>query len=327
MITPIIPFITACLCLFAFSCHAASLIDSGQAPIFDSDIKQAIDRHPQTERTPTDLSHACSSDLKASILVPQAQMIDRSQLRYGQLGHFEQHLSTRVSQILNRELQQGFALPFATERLDFTPSLSPKHSANIPHWLNKITNSQYLLIPTIESIATEDERYLLGLWEIDPQRQFVLKLTLYHGISGEQIWQKRYLSQAEWGFNKHTHVDSGSQIFWGSEYGQNIDNVLVQVSQDLDSTLACRPVIAQIIARSGSQVMMNVGRRNGVKVGDTFKLALQNPLTDRFNLERITAVKTQTTITLEQVSENTASAHLSPRDAALNIQINDLILK
>lgn len=269
----------------------------------------------------------CPSGIKASIVVPQAHMMDRSQLRYGQLDHFEQSLSARISQILNRELQQGFTLPFDKERLDFAPSFTANPDTHIPDWLNKITNSQYLLIPTIESIATEQKRFIFGLWETDPQRQFTLNVSLYHGISGERIWQNHYQSQAEWEFSQQTHVDSNSPLFWNSEYGETIDNVLTQLSQDLDNTLTCRPVIGQIIARNGNQIMINFGRRNGVKVGERFKLVLQYPLTDRFNLERITAVNTQTSIRLEQVSENTASAHLAPQDTVLNIQINDLILK
>ncbi|WP_299495053.1 flagella assembly protein FlgT middle domain-containing protein [uncultured Shewanella sp.] len=272
-------------------------------------------------------STQCASHIKASILLPQAQMQDRSQLRYGQLGHFEQHFSNRLTQVLNRNLQSAFVLAFSNERLDFSPSLSPTQSTRIPDWLNKITNSQYLLIPSIENMATEKERYIFGLWETSPERQFVLNLRLYHGVSGQLIWQKRYDSSAEWEFSLTTHVDSASQDFWQSDYGQNIDILLSQISQDLDVTLQCRPVIGQIIARYGNQILINLGRRSGVKVGDRFRLAVQNPLQDRINIARITAVDTSIQIDIDQVSENNARAHLSPQDAMRNIQINDLIIK
>ncbi|WP_298768810.1 flagella assembly protein FlgT middle domain-containing protein [uncultured Shewanella sp.] len=306
MFTQSIPFITACLLVSSLLCHASSA---------QSELQQAAPASP------------CLSTIKASILVPQAQMQDRSQLRYGQIGHFEQHLSQRLTQQLKFNLQHGIALAFSNERLDFSPSLSSTHNTRLPDWLNTITNSQYLLIPSIDNIATDNARYVFGLWETTPKRQFVMTLSLYHGVSGERIWQKRYETQAEWEFSLTTRVDSASQAFWQSEYGQKIDTVFSRVSQDLDETLVCRPVIGQIIARHGNRILMNLGRRNGVKVGDHFRVVLQNQVQDRINIERITAVDTQVQITIDQVSENIAQSHLSSQDALSNIQINDLILR
>ncbi|WP_299004125.1 flagella assembly protein FlgT middle domain-containing protein [uncultured Shewanella sp.] len=306
MFTQLTQFITPCLLVLSLFCHASSA---------------------QPELAQTSAVPACHSSIKASILVPQAQIHDRSQLRYGQIGHFEQHLSQRLTQKLNLNLQHGFALTYSKERLDFSPSLSSTHSTRIPNWLNTITNSQYLLIPSINNIATDNPRYIFGLWETSPNRQFVITLSLYHGISGERIWQKRYESEAEWEFSLTAQVDSASQTFWQSDYGQNIDTVLSQVSHDLDHTLACRPVIGQVIARYGNKILINLGRRNGVKVGDNFRLVLQNQMQDRINIERITAVDSDVQITIDQVSENIAKSHLSPQDAMSNIQINDLILK
>lgn len=306
MFTQSTPFITVCLLVSSLFCHASSV---------------------QPELAQTTSASSCHSNIKANIVVPQAQMHDRSQLRYGQIGDFEQHLSQRLTQRLNLNLQHGSTLTFSNERLDFSPSLSPTHSTRIPNWLNTITNSQYLLIPSIDNITTENTRYVFGLWETSPERQFVMTLSLYHGISGELIWQKRYETQAEWEFSLTTQVDSASQTFWQSEYGQNIDTVLSHVSQDLDIALACRPVIGQVIARHGNNILINLGRRNGVKVGDSFRVVLQNQVQDRLNMERITAVDTHVHITIDQVSENIAQSHLSSRDAMSNIQINDLILK
>uniref|UniRef100_UPI003D0B4691 flagellar assembly protein T N-terminal domain-containing protein n=1 Tax=Shewanella sp. TaxID=50422 RepID=UPI003D0B4691 len=233
---------------------------------------------------------SCQPQLKAAILVPQAQIADRTQLRYGNLGNFEKALSEKLGTIIDREGKASFAHVHANERLDIEQSLIDIRGYRLPSWLSEITDSQYILLPEILDISTEPvESGLFGMWNNYPQRQFQLRLSLYHGISGEQIWSEYYDAPAPWEFERQATVPAQSNRFWASSYGKNIETLLSQAGEDIDKVLNCRPLLGQVVSRVDNRVIINLGRNHGVKVGDQFQLVLQQNLPDRLDNMRAVA--------------------------------------
>jgi hypothetical protein len=271
----------------------------------------------------------CQTDnLKAAILLPQAQISDRAQLRYGNIGNFQTALSQRLGNIIQQRGKASFPNVHANERLDMTQSLIDIRGYRLPSWLSEITDSQYVLLPEIIDISTEPvQSSMLGLWSSSPMRQFQLRLSLYHGISGEQIWSENYSSPAPWEFEKQATVPSQSNRFWASSYGKNIDAVLTQASTDIDRVLSCRPLLGQIVSKQHNRVIINLGRNHGIKVGDSFQLVLQQNMPDRLDNMRAVAGKSRATVTIDQVTQESATAVLEADNAALNIQINDIAIK
>ncbi|MEZ9198392.1 flagellar assembly protein FlgT [Shewanella sp. 10N.286.54.B9] len=268
-----------------------------------------------------------NSKLKASILVPQALIKDRAQLRYGNLGLFEQNLSEQLAQTIENHSSSSFTHLHANERLDVDQALVDVRGYRLPSWLGEITDSQYILLPEIIDISPEQSTRTFGLWENDPMRVFQFRLSLFHAISGEKVWSKQYSQTAEWEFSLQQTVNSNSDQFWRSEYGEMIKDVLLEASQDIDSTLNCRPLLGQVIARQADRVILNLGRRNGIRVGDTMQLVLQQNMPDRLENMRAVAGKSKATITIDQVTEESATAVLKGVSASLNIQLNDLVIK
>lgn len=264
--------------------------------------------------------------MKAAILVPQSQMKDRSQLRYGQLSGLEEAISERLGTRLDTLSRTSFAHIHADERLDVKQDLIDIRGYRLPNWLNETTDSQYILIPTILDMSTEPAP---SSWfsTPSPNRQFQLQLSLYHGISGEEIWRKSYATAASWDFAMQETVAPNSERFWRSAYGRNIDQVMQQATRDLDSSLMCRPLLGQIVAKQHDRVIINLGRKHGINVGDKVQIVLQQNVPDRLNQMRAVATKSRATITIEQVSEESATALLVGENAALNVQINDIAIK
>ncbi|WP_428618807.1 flagellar assembly protein FlgT [Shewanella sp.] len=271
---------------------------------------------------------SCQPQLKAAILVPQAQIADRTQLRYGNLGNFEKALSEKLGSIIDREGKASFAHVHANERLDIEQSLIDIRGYRLPSWLSEITDSQYILLPEILDISTEpEESGLFGMWNNYPQRQFQLRLSLYHGISGEQIWSEYYDAPAPWEFERQATVPAQSNRFWASSYGKNIETLLSQAGEDIDKVLNCRPLLGQVVSRVDNRVIINLGRNHGVKVGDQFQLVLQQNLPDRLDNMRAVASESRAKITIEQVTQESATALLQGANGAINIQINDIAIK
>lgn len=266
-------------------------------------------------------------DLKAAILVPQALIKDRTQLRYGNLGLFEQNLSERLAETLTQQSNTGFPLVHANERLDIAQELVNVRGYRLPNWLGEITDSQYILLPEIIDISTEPFTSTLGLWDNDPLRTFQIRVSLFHAISGEKIWSQQYSETAEWEFKRQQTVNSNSELFWQSEYGEAIDRVLTQVSHDIDDNLNCRPLLGQIVSRQGKRIIINLGRDHGLRVGDKLQLVLQQNMPDRLDNMRAVASKSRASITIDQVSQQSATAELKGIAASLNVQLSDLAVK
>ncbi|MGS0682842.1 flagellar assembly protein T N-terminal domain-containing protein [Shewanella sp. 125m-7] len=274
------------------------------------------------------LNDTCQgSHLKAAILIPQALIKDRTQLRVGNIGLFEQNLSERLALMLAQHSSSSFPQTHANERLDIDQALVDVRGYRLPSWLSEITDSQYILLPEIIDISTEDFTSTLGLWDNDPMRNFQLRVSLFHGISGEKVWSQQYSQAAEWEFKRQQTVNSNSDTFWRSEYGQAIDQVLAQVSNDLDNSLNCRPLLGQVVSRQADRIILNIGRRHGIRVGDKLQLVLQQNMPDRLDNMRAVAGKSTASITIDQVTEESATAVLDGIAASLNIQINDLAIK
>ncbi|QFU23523.1 flagella assembly protein FlgT [Shewanella eurypsychrophilus] len=269
-----------------------------------------------------------SQQLKAAILVPQSLIKDRAQLRYGNIGFFEKNLSQRLGDAIDNHSMASFAHIHANERLDVEQALVDIRGYRLPSWLSEITDSQYVLLPEIIDISTDPaESQMLGLWSSDPNRQFQIRLSLYHGISGEQVWSESYATVSPWEFEKQETVPSNHQRFWLSAYGKSIDKILANVVEDIDSALSCRPILGQVVAKQHDRVILNLGRRHGIKVGDNFDLVLQQNIPDRFDKMRAVAGKSRAKIIIDQVTEKTATAVLVDKNASYNVQINDLAIK
>jgi hypothetical protein len=266
--------------------------------------------------------------LKAAIMLPQALIADRSQLRYGQLAKFEQAVSQKLGNVINAQSNYSFMRIHADEKLDQANTLSNFKGYRIPSWLGEITDSQYLLQPEILDISLQEgSSSYLGFVSEPAIRQFSFKLTLYHGISGEVVWSKSFSDTAPWEFELQETVSPTSQHFWNSAYGQSMIQLFQESSLSLDEELSCRPLLGQIIARQGERIIINLGRKNGVQTGDKFQIILQQNIPDRLNSMRTIATQSQTSVTIDQVSEDTATAAIVGMGAADNIQLQDIALK
>lgn len=269
-----------------------------------------------------------SQSLKAAIMLPQAYLQEREQLRYGQLAHFEERITEQLGKAINAQSRYSFARLHADEKIDNTNQLVNFKGYRIPSWLGEITDSQYLLQPEIIDISTEPaQSSYMGFVGDDPLRQFIFKLTLYHGISGEVVWSESFATSAPWEFERQEIVSPANQRFWRSSYGQAISDILQQSVMSLDKQLNCRPLLGQIVARQGDRIIINLGRKNGVKMGDKFQIVLQKNIPDRFNSMRAIATKSRANVVIEQVTEDSSTAIFDGIDSADNIQVNDIAIK
>ncbi|MBV7314763.1 flagellar assembly protein T N-terminal domain-containing protein [Shewanella sp. NIFS-20-20] len=273
-------------------------------------------------------ANCSAAALSSAILIPQAQIADRSQLNYGQLVNFESELSKRLARQMDQHSLKTFAQLHSQDRLDIDNRLALTRGYRFPEWLGITTDSQYILQIDIDDMSLlPATSSLFGLMNNDPVRQFIAKFKLYHTISGERIWQQTLSSQAPWTFDRHQQVMPNSAEFWQSSYGQAIDKLLKDGIKELDNQLLCRPTLGQIVAVDGNRLMINLGRRHGLQVSDQLKIVLKQDMPDRLNGLRALAAPSQLSFKLDHISELSASGVLQQSVGATGIQVNDLVIK
>lgn len=264
--------------------------------------------------------------LKAPLYLPRAMVFDRKQLRYGQMEAFPQALSRKIADVIHNNSNKVYP------KLDLTNSVpsqifNNEHRGDSASWLNQRTNTLYLLLPEVEDMAmSKAPSGFSAMWD-KQKRDFRLKMSLVHSISGETIWQQDYQFNSEWDFDASASVQPDSDEFWQSTYGNAIVDVIKRAILDMDDALGCRPTMAQVIAKQGQRVILNLGRKSGVRTGDKFKVVLQHNFPDRVGQTRTVAKATEVQVTIDQITDDTSTAVLSAKDDGANIQINDIALK
>ncbi len=270
------------------------------------------------------LNNETKSLYKSRILIPQTSILNRQQLNYGQINLFGRSLSKRLSTTIDQYAKTAFTASYPNEVLDFFPSKSPSRSQRLPQWIGNKTEVQYVLIPELIDTSVEQESSF-GIFS-DTHRQFSFKLSLYHAISGEKIWNKTYHTVADWEFDRSEVVSTSTQRFWSSNYGKQVDRILQQVSRDLGRLIIQRPLMGQIIAKDDNQMLINLGRNHGLNINDTLSVILKHDLPDRIQAIRLIAKSSDARVVVKQLTEYTAIVSWVDTKIIDNVQIGDITI-
>jgi hypothetical protein len=154
-----------------------------------------------------------------------------------------------------------------------------------------------------------------------------MNLYVYNGNNGEMVYQKKYQGIAPWEFNKRKNVDVNSQVFWRSAYGEMVDQTLASLVKDIDENIMCEPTRAKIVQVEGNKITLNLGSRNGVKVGDEFSLLHKSNFISDSGMTYAGFNVSDHQVRIIKVSRESAIA-VTPDERLLgNIQRNDLAVR
>lgn len=265
-------------------------------------------------------------NLKSNLLIPQSTIDNRAQLRFGNLQNFESNITEKFGDMLNHLSRKSNGYVYSKYNLNLNHESSEFNSDIIAVWAANTKQPQYILASNITDISLNRSNFLLNKLFPQYHRNFNMDFSLYHGITGELVWQSNYPSSAKWTFSKNETVMPDSNEFWQSSYGKNIQQIFSNVIKDLDSFLDCKSVIGKVIAKNQQQLIINLGRKHGIKENDDIELVLNQNIVDKYGLVRPIANKTNVILNVNQVTELTASGTLTAEDAIENIQLNDFAI-
>ncbi|WP_245849827.1 flagellar assembly protein T N-terminal domain-containing protein [Oceanimonas doudoroffii] len=138
--------------------------------------------------------------------------------------------------------------------------------------------ARLLLSGVIEDIGIEDGHWTKWTFS-DIPRDFRLRVTLEDALTGDTLLQRQYQTRSSWDYGKHDKVNVHEQVFWNSGYGQAVTQLLDTIGRDLTQAQACLKAVGNIVQQSEEGVLMDLGRREGIQVGDRFTLSHRRQLT------------------------------------------------
>jgi len=273
-----------------------------------------------------------SIDLKKSILLTKSHLSQREQASIGNIYPINHSFIKKLNQhmLINSNFSHPkLLLNSSTAFARLNQSLQTQEIKQLAITLANSSDSQYVLFSEIDDISLTQQR--TNTWQVWQQgaypRNFNVTLYLYNGLNGEQVWQQSYQNSAVWSFNKRAMVDVHSSVFWQSEYGNMLMSLLDKAVKDLDEHIMCEPSEGKLLQVTGNQVVINLGRHHGVKIGDEFSLIhLNNFVSDSGKLyasHNVSAYKVKVT----KLTKQSATAVTLDNELLGNIQINDLAVR
>ncbi|TDR82923.1 flagellar assembly protein T N-terminal domain-containing protein [Paludibacterium purpuratum] len=114
-------------------------------------------------------------------------------------------------------------------------------------------------------------------------REFQLELWIYDGLTGSLLRTQQFSTSATGYIQPKVQPVFGSEAFWQTDYGEEINTLLDQVTEDVTATLSCIPFTARVLRVADGQVYLDAGGLDGLQVGDkmlVYRQRLSNTLVD-----------------------------------------------
>lgn len=253
--------------------------------------------------------------------------------RYGQIYQLDRAVTRALFDRLGQQRQVFVTRSWLDNNLGVEPGKIQQGDSDFAQQIQALavqTDSQYLIFGSIVDASLQQpdqgiaDNIFPGAWFKTPLRRFTLQLYLYDGLTGQLLEQPFYQTQANWTFDKEAVVDPISQDFWQSSYGMEITSTLNRITEELKGRLQCERPTARIIRIDGLDYHINLGKTNGLKVGDRFRILHKADFTDVNGQEH--ALRNAAAGTMEVTKVYPENAVLRPLSqyAAGNIQVSDL---
>ncbi|TMM43101.1 flagellar assembly protein T N-terminal domain-containing protein [Colwellia ponticola] len=271
-------------------------------------------------------------NFKKSLLITRSHLLQREQANLGGIYLIEKAVVAKLAKRLNQQSTFTKTTTILNNKTDFSRlnnSLASDEITQLTQSLSDSTDSQYIMFSEITNLSFNEQAtnsWLFWQQGVYP-RNFAINFYLYNGLNGELVWQKSYQNTAPWTFTKRIKVDVYANPFWQSEYGVMIGNIIESVVKDIDENIMCEPSSGKIIQVKGNQVMINLGRDHGLKIGDEFSLLHLTNFTNSVGKSYAGFNVSPYKVKVTKLTRQTATATTADGRLFGNIQIDDLAVR
>jgi len=219
---------------------------------------------------------SCQRDHYAkSLLIAQFPLLKPIQAAEGVLFDIGIQASKRFERQLNSEpmvyvnsLLSGSLMPDSS-----LGNLNQQYIEKVGRYLATEHNSQFILFGAIQDISLfEQVKDQLLFDDVSLRRNFTIQVYLYDAIRDDMLLKKNYHGEGDWKYADNQAVDTKNSLFWRTDYGRNMLHTISSAVTDINDVLSCQQSFPQIIDNTNGQLVINIGKKQGVKVGDEFEI-------------------------------------------------------
>lgn len=211
-----------------------------------------------------DTSACVGSSYHKPLLLSQVQLLARQDAIYGQLFKLGTDITVQLEHHLHDYSPAALVKPM--------PQIVTAAQLVYPETDRLFSNgNQYILLATINDLSLGETTS--KFWQNEhKERFFSLNVSLYDLFEQHLVYQQEYRTSAGWPYKSKNTPQSHSQAFWQLPYGQKIDRLLLGVAEDIQQQLQCKPLLSSIRQVKDNQVMLELGKMHGLRIGDELQL-------------------------------------------------------
>jgi hypothetical protein len=279
-----------------------------------------------------DRNKCLSAGYQKSMSLLRFNIAHREHASYGAIYGINESFSRLLYQSLRKNSQTFDAREFINQNIGFSGNSLPLRgnlTSEEVKQMSKSADSQYIIMGSITDLSTLKPT-VNGLAKLLadelPERNFRLNVQVFDGFNGSLLFDKSYSKVTKWEFGKHRIVDTDTLKFWRSQFGESLQLIIDDVLFDLDASLQCKLVEARVIAVDGNEVDINIGRNNGLKLGDKFVIKHTGSYIDQFGISRKKEVNSSSEVEVTNLYDQQARLITVTRQPTANVQIDDLVI-
>jgi len=270
-----------------------------------------------------------SSDFGKKVAITQFPIQHWEDAKVGGLYGLEKAVPKQVLNMLQSGANTIYPVPWFDKKLDVNIDFEQQGRVRyeLIDAVAQNANSQFVMFGRISDVSFGDQTNNYSFWEDDQfERYFGLDLIIANAMTHEVLYQNQFHTTAEWTQPMKKSVNVNSRQFWNSEYGHAIERLLTDVRDDIHASLSCQQLQSKILAvRDGEQIQINIGRGQGVHVGQEYRISYRADTIDDTGNLLTNFVISPYRVRITQVYENSAIAESLDADFMSNVQANDVI--
>lgn len=277
----------------------------------------------------TEENQCPSAKLTNHVALTHTALLHPDQARNGQIFDIPRAYIEQLNALMAQADLHAKATPYFKQAINVASFFTQQYQYSQPLLasIGKNSNSQYILLSQISDISLGEQlNSQYAFWQKDAhQRFFNIEFILFDSLTLEKIWQKAYQTHAPWEFKKTAKVDVNSGVFWQSKYGRAITELSETLMYELNNQLRCLPTHGVIEGISNGQVIVNLGKANGLKKGQRVTLAHSNDFINYHQQRFVNRVTTLQQLEIQQVYQHSAVATTLNNAPLGNFQLNDVV--
>ncbi|MBU2977913.1 flagellar assembly protein T N-terminal domain-containing protein [Alteromonas sp. C1M14] len=270
-------------------------------------------------------AQCAAAEFKKNLVTTYFPLAHRQQAQDGQIHSLTDVAPRQLQQqmsALSERVAIGRIEPY-TVRWDRANVLSQAPS------LARQTRAQFILAAVITDVSlTRTIPSSLAFWKSEEAlREFAMDVFVVDGMNGALLLEKNYHTQAQWDFDRFAQIDVSSEVFWGSEYGKAISRLYTNVVEDVEHTLVCQPATGRVLAVTGNQLQVSIGRAHGIRPGDELTLYKTSEVVDPQGMTFLQYNLYPAKVKVVSASVDSATVEVTDGGLLSNIQPNDFVAK